>query len=40
MHITIICIENVQQIGYNLSEPNDDRFRSKRIVHKEQTLVK
>jgi hypothetical protein len=32
MHITIICIEDVQKLGYNLSEPIDDSFRSKHVV--------
>jgi hypothetical protein len=33
MHITIICIENVPLLGYNLSGPDDDRFWSEHVVH-------
>jgi hypothetical protein len=32
MNRTIICIEDVQWLKYNLSEPDDDRFRSKHVV--------
>jgi hypothetical protein len=29
---TIICIEDVKCFGHNVSETDDDRFRSKHVV--------